>query len=124
MSNETIPVPTEMLVRLKDSIRRRTNDGWVEEAEITGPIVRELLALIPAPRPKVGDKLNEAQIKALPTHSVMVDADGDIYVKRADEYVVSIEQSGSGNTVVDETAWADDAANYGATLVWIPEEEK
>lgn len=124
MSNETIPVPTEMLVRLKDSIRRRTNDGWVEEAEITGPIVRELLALIPAPRPKVGDVLTEEQIKALPAHSVLVDEDGDVYVKRHDADLVSVESSVSAGTLVDEHTYVEEAVLYKAALVWIPEEEK
>lgn len=63
-SAQTVPVPVDLLKRI---------------ASEYGPI-SELNALIPTP-PKVGDALTAAQAGTLPQNAVVIDAEGDVWVK-------------------------------------------
>lgn len=120
-TSDTTAVPTEMLIRLKNSITRRTNDGWVQETYITGPVVNELLRLIPEPV-KVGDTLSVAQVKALPPLSVLRDNDGDVWVTKENGGLVMVGRSSGGVFDVDKDAEAWETEDYSPTLISLPED--
>lgn len=122
---DTTQVPTALLERLRDNITRRTNDGWLQETYVTGTIVQELVALIPAPA-QVGDKPTASQIRALPLRTVLRDPDGDIYVIGED---VDKKQKIIGVVNDDFVTFTDEytpeqVALYSGVIIALPEEQK
>lgn len=83
MTDQTVPVPVDLLKRLFDNttLTRDVFDGDSVDVRPSGiGAFIDIQALIPVP-PKAGDVLTDfGQIADLPDTTVIVDRDGDVYV--------------------------------------------
>lgn len=85
MTDQTVPVPLDLLKRLFDNTTL-TRDAWEgDSVEVRPSAIGALIdikALIPTPH-KVGDVLTAVQVYDLPVRSTFVDEDDDVYVVTA-----------------------------------------
>lgn len=110
MTDQTVSVPVAMLQKARDYYRDYPSAQ-------RGPLAG-IFALIPTP-PKVGDTLTAAQIKALPLRSVVVDQDGDLWIK-GQEQVVSLLGFSSDSRPLSDGGTADELARYNPVLAHLP----
>jgi hypothetical protein len=113
VTEQTVPVPVELLKKIRDKFPI-ASDGAFGGGD---PLAR-LAALIPTP-PKVGDALTEKQIEALPNRAVVVDQDGDLWVKGSN--TVTLLGYGIDGRIRNDGGTPGELAGYKPRLAYLPE---
>jgi hypothetical protein len=84
VTDATVPVPVALLKRLKGERELRFIDNQGALYSVRDDDMAGLLALIPA-EPKVGDLVNEDNVRDLPVGTVLRDKVGDIWFVAGDK---------------------------------------
>lgn len=114
MTEQTVPVPIDLLRALEASIRGTAWDTVQIDAPPLGATVQALTDLIPSP-PKVGDTLTAEQVGALPVGALVVDDQEDSWLVRPDGKVLYFADSDIlKNRQYPKTVWEP------YTLVYLP----
>lgn len=115
-SNQTIPVPLDLLKPLCES---DPNDGGSFGTVYLA--IQDLRKFIHKP-PKVGDQVTFEQIADLPERSVLIDADGDVYVVDSVGDAVRVTDTDGGSVRAHAAADKAQEGLYGPyTIVHLAE---
>lgn len=110
MTDQTVPIPLDLLKRLFDNTTLTRDVFAGDSVEVRPSAIGALIdikALIPTPH-KVGDVLTAVQVYDLPVRSTFVDSDDDVYVVTAPRQIFRVTNVyGPGFQTTDEMEEAD-----------------